>query len=90
MPRRNISLTAEQDAFIDEVVERGEYGNASEAVGDAILALQERRADEALRLEKLRLAVQQGVAAIERGDFTDLEDDELEAWLADLGGLPSR
>jgi Arc/MetJ-type ribon-helix-helix transcriptional regulator len=36
MPTRNISLTPQQDAFIDEMLEAGEYRNASEAVRDAI------------------------------------------------------
>ncbi|HWP27625.1 MAG TPA: type II toxin-antitoxin system ParD family antitoxin [Xanthobacteraceae bacterium] len=42
MPTRNISLTPEQDAFIDEMLKKGEYANASEAVRDAIRALQRR------------------------------------------------
>src|ERR1700682_4454121 len=36
MPTRNISLTAEQDAFIEKAVKTGEYQNGSEAVGDAL------------------------------------------------------
>ncbi len=39
MPTRNISLTAEQDAFVQEVVEAGEYQNASEAIRDALRVL---------------------------------------------------
>src|SRR5262249_37803846 len=66
VPTRNINLTPEQDAFIDEVQKAGEYGNASEVVRDAIRALQQRRAEEALRLDKLRLSIQQGVAALDR------------------------
>jgi len=34
MPTRNISLTAEQDAFVEKLVNAGEYQNASEAVRD--------------------------------------------------------
>ncbi len=43
MPTRNISLTPEQDAFVDKVVEAGEYQNASETVRDALRVLQQRR-----------------------------------------------
>ena len=32
MPRRNISLTPEQDAFIDAMLKAGVYRNASEAI----------------------------------------------------------
>jgi antitoxin ParD1/3/4 len=84
MPTRNVSLTPEQDAFIDEMLEAGEYRNASEAMRDAIRALQQRRAEEALRLDKLRVAIQQGVAALDRGDYTEVEDEDLDAYLDDL------
>ena len=84
MPTRNISLTPEQDAFIDEVLKAGEYRNASEAMRDAIRALQQRRAEEALKLDKLRLAIQQGIAALDRGDYTEVEDEDLDAFLDEL------
>jgi antitoxin ParD1/3/4 len=90
MPTRNISLTPEQDAFIDEVLKGGEYQNASEAVRDAIRALQQRRAEDALKLDSLRLSIKAGVAALERGDYTDVEDDELDAYLDDLVAPTSR
>lgn len=84
MPTRNISLSAEQNSFIDEVLEAGEYRNASEAMRDAIRALQQRRAAETLKLEKLRLSIKAGVAALERGDYTEVVDEELDSYLDDL------
>ena len=84
MPTRNISLTPQQDAFIDEMLEEGEYCNASEAIRDAIRALQQRRAEEALKFQKLRLAIKQGAAALDRGDFTEVEDDDLDSYLDSL------
>ena len=90
MPTRNISLTPEQDAFIDEVLKDGEYQNASEAVRDAIRALQQRRAEDSLKLDSLRLSIKAGVAALERGDYTDVEDNDLDAYLDDLVAPTSR
>jgi antitoxin ParD1/3/4 len=90
MPTRNISLTLEQDAFIDEMLKAGEYRNASEAVRDAIRALQQRRAEEALKLDKLRLSIKQGVAALDRGDYTEVADEDLDAYLDDLAAPPRR
>jgi antitoxin ParD1/3/4 len=90
MPTRNISLTPEQDAFIDEMLGAGEYRNASEAVRDAIRALQQRRAEDALKLERLRLLVKKGIDDIERGDHVDLEDEELDAYLDSLTEAPDR
>lgn len=89
MPTRNISLTPEQDAFIDEMLEVGEYRNASEAVRDAIRALQQRRAEDALKLERLRLAIQVGVDALERGEYSEVSDEDLDAYLDSLAeGAP--
>lgn len=80
MPTRNISLTPEQDTFIDEMLEKGEYRNASEAMRDAIRALQQRRAIDALKLERLRQSIDTGLADLERGDYEDVDDAELDAF----------
>ena len=90
MPTRNISLTPEQDAFIDEMLEAGEYRNASEAVRDAIRALRQRREEEAPKLDRLRLSIERGVTALERGDYADLGDEDLDAYLDDLVEIPDR
>lgn len=84
MPTRNISLTPEQDAFIEEMLKAGEYRNVSEAMRDAVRSLQQRRNEEALKLEKLRLAIKQGLAALDRGDYTEVEDEDLDTYLDEL------
>ena len=84
MPTRNISLTAEQDAFVEKVVEAGEYQNASEAVRDALRALQQRRQEDSLRLKALRAQIKAGVDALDRGDFAEVEDADLEGYLERL------
>ena len=89
MPTRNIRLTPEQDAFIDEVLEKGEYQNASEAMRDAIRALQQRRALDALKLDRLRLSIEAGVAALERGDYSDIDDADLDDTLDELATAPA-
>ena len=84
MPTRNISLTAEQDAFVEEVVEAGEYQNASEAIRDALRVLQQRRREDSLRLKALRARIKAGVDALDRGDFADVEGADLEGYLERL------
>jgi antitoxin ParD1/3/4 len=81
MPTRNISLTPEHDDFIEEMLKAGEYGNASEAMSDAIRALQQRRAMDALKLERLRQSIDTGLGELDRGDYEEVDDAELEAWL---------
>lgn len=84
MPTRNISLTAEQDAFVQELVEAGEYQNASEAVRDALRALQQRRKEDSLKLKVLRAQVKAGIDALDRGDFIEVDDADLEGYLERL------
>ena len=86
MPTRNISLTAEQDAFVQEVVEAGEYQNASEAFRDALRALQQRRKEDALKLKALRALVRAGTAELDRGEYIELDDAGLRAYLENLSG----
>lgn len=85
MPTRNVSLTPEQDAFIDEVLDKGEYRNASEAMRDAIRALQQRRKLDGLKLERLRKSIDEGLADLDSGDYEEVDDDALESWLARVG-----
>jgi antitoxin ParD1/3/4 len=90
MPTRNISLTPEQDAFVEEVVEAGEYQNASEAVRDALRALQQRRKEDALRLKGLRAQIKAGIHALDRGDFVEVDDADLDAYLEQLPAPATR
>jgi antitoxin ParD1/3/4 len=90
MPTRNISLTSQQDAFIEEMVRSGEYQNASEAVRDALRALQQRREEDALKLEILRREIQKGIDDLESGAYTDVADEDLDAFLDGLVDEPTR
>jgi antitoxin ParD1/3/4 len=81
---RNISLTAEQDAFIERIVRAGEYQNASEAVRDALRMLQHRRREDALKLKALRAHIKAGIDDLDRGDFVEVDDAELDSFLEGL------
>ena len=88
MPTRNISLTPEQDAFIEEAVKSGEYQNASEAVRDALRTLLQRRREDALKLEALRTQIAAGLDALDCGEFVEVADADLDAYLDGLGSRP--
>jgi antitoxin ParD1/3/4 len=90
MPTRNISLTPEQDAFVEKVVKAGDYQNASEAVRDALRVLQQRRQEDALKLKALRMQLKAGVDALERGDFTEIDEADLDAYLDGLTAAPGK
>jgi antitoxin ParD1/3/4 len=90
MPTRIISLTDEQDAFVERVVKEGEYQNASEAVRDALRALQQRPREDVLKLKALRAQIKAGVDALERGDFAEVADADLEDYLERLTAAPGK
>lgn len=90
MPTRNISLTPEQDAFIEKAVESGEYQNASEAVRDALRSLQQRRREDALKLKALRMQIKAGVDALDRGELTEVADADLDSYLDGLTAAPGK
>jgi len=85
MPTRNVSLTKQQDAFVEKMIESGEYQNASEAIRAALRALQQRRKEDALKLKALRAAIKAGADALQRGEFDEVDDDDLESYLENLG-----
>jgi antitoxin ParD1/3/4 len=74
-------LTSKQDAFVEQVIKAGDYPNASEVVRDALRLLQQRRRDDALKLKALRKQIEAGVDALERGDFIEIDEAELEDFL---------
>ena len=90
MPTRNVSLTPEQDAFVTKVVEAGEYQNASEAVRDALRALQQRRREDGLKLKALRAQINAGVQALKRGGFAEVAEGDLDAYLDRIRATPRR
>lgn len=90
MPTRNISLTSEQDAFVEKLVKAGEYQNASEALRDALRALEQRRREDDLKLKALRIQIKAGIDAIKRGDFAEIEEADLESYFERLTATPRK
>jgi antitoxin ParD1/3/4 len=84
MPTRNINLTPEQDAFVEDLVRAGKYQNASEAMRDALRALQQRQKADELKLELLRTQIAAGLDALDRGAFIEVDDADLDAVLDGL------
>jgi len=90
MPTQNISLTEEQDAYVAKLVQAGEYQNASEAVRDALRTLAQRRREHDLKLKALRMQIKAGVDAIKRGDFTEIQESDLDDYLEELKVVPRK
>ena len=84
MPTRNINLTDDQDAFVERMVRAGKYQNASEAMRDAVRGLQQRWKEDELKLTALRRMIRTGAEALDRGNFTEVNDADLDAALDKL------
>lgn len=81
MPTRNINLTPEQDAFVEELVRSGRYQNASEALRDALRGLQQRWREDDLKLDILRMELQAGMDSLDQGRFTEISVEDLDGYL---------
>ncbi|MBM3555710.1 MAG: type II toxin-antitoxin system ParD family antitoxin [Alphaproteobacteria bacterium] len=79
MPTRNVNLTEDQDAFVERMVKAGKYQNASEAMRDAVRGLQQRWKEDQLKLSALRKQIKAGAEALDRGDFIEIDDADLDA-----------
>ena len=84
MVTRNITLTAKQDALVDQMIRSGAYQTASEAIGEALLGLQQRLEADESRRDLLRPEIKAGIDALDRGAFTDVSDEALDDALDDL------
>lgn len=90
MPTRNINLTKHFDDFVEKNISTGHYQNASEVVRDALRLLQSRQQEEKLKLQRLREAIDVGLADLEKGDFIELKPEEIGPWLSSLGKRDER
>ena len=79
----NINLTPGLEKFVRDCADSSDYNNASEVVREALRNLKHRKEQDAIKLERLRQAVQEGKDAISRGDYIELKnDEELEEYFA--------
>ncbi len=66
----NISLPHEMNVYLQTAVKEGEYSSISEAMRDAIRALQYQRAERAAKLAYLKSEVLKGMSSPPAADFS--------------------
>ncbi len=72
----NFSLTPKLEQFVRDRAASGDYNNASEVVREALRLLRKHEEIEALKLQKLKLALQEAENDLKNGDFADLDSAE--------------
>ena len=65
------TIPPELEAFIQAEVASGKYASADEAVSEAVRLLQEREQ----QLTSLRIEIETGISAFERGEVTTIRTD---------------
>lgn len=85
MPTRNVVLTDQQHEFVEELVRSGRYQNASEVLREGLRLIEHREREDAAKLAAMTAAADQGWADVAAGRYTDLDDDELDDFIGQLG-----
>jgi antitoxin ParD1/3/4 len=85
MPTRNVVLTKHQEKVIETLVGSGRYQNASEVLREGLRLVEQRDAEDAVKLEALREAAGVGFGALDRGEFKEFDSiADLQAYLNSL------
>lgn len=85
MPTRNVDVTEHLDHFIDASVASGRFSNASEAVREGLVLLEQREQRDNAKLEWLRGATQDAIDSIERGEGLEFETmDDLSNYIRQM------
>jgi antitoxin ParD1/3/4 len=85
MPTRIVVLTTQQQEFVEELVRSGRYQNADEVLREGLRLVEQHERAEAVKLSALKAAAEQGWADVAANRFTDLPDEDLDEFVAQLG-----
>jgi antitoxin ParD1/3/4 len=84
VPTRNISLTDHLDEFVEGRIASGAYKNASEDVREGLRLLRRQAQRDAVKLERLRDAIDDGLRAAERGEYRDIRAKDIPAYTLEI------
>ena len=72
----NVPIPADVEQFVESVIRSGSFQTEAEVVGEALRLLKKR--------EQLRRKVNAGVEQLDRGKYTEYDEDSLPQFLADV------
>jgi antitoxin ParD1/3/4 len=84
MPTQNVNLSDRQSKFIRQSVDGGRYRNASEVVRAGLRALEQSEREDKLKLQTLRRLAKQAFDEIDRGEFVEVDPDDIEEFVAKI------
>jgi len=72
----NVSIPAEFQEFVDDVIRSGNFHSEAEVVSEGLRLLRKR--------EQVRRDVNAGIEQLDRGEYTEYDEDSLPQFLADV------
>jgi antitoxin ParD1/3/4 len=75
-----VQIPVDFESFVQSIIARGSFQTETQVVGEALRLLQERER----RLEELRAEVQIGLNQLQRGEFTDYDEDSLRGFFEEV------
>lgn len=90
MPTQNVNLPQHQAKFIQRRIRSGRYQNASEVVRAGLRLLEQREAEDQVRLRALKRAVDQAFAALDRGEHATFTPKSLAGFLSKVDRAAGR
>ncbi len=85
MATHNVVLPTPLEQSVDDLVSSGRYQNRSEVIRAGLRLLLEREAEESAKLHALRNATSSGIMQLEAGNFDEVELENMEQYLEQLG-----
>lgn len=85
MATHNVIVPGPMEQTIEELVQTGRYQNFSEVVRAGLRMLIDHEAQEQARLEALRTAASIGIMQLNTGQFDEVDLDNLDEYLGNLG-----
>ena len=75
----NISLTPKLESFVKQKVSTGMYNSVSEVMREALRLLEEKEALKAMRLEALKVDIQDGINSLNDGQGKSLDIESIKS-----------
>lgn len=85
MATRNVVLSQHQHELVESLVKSGRYQNASEVLREGLRLLEREHEEDQAKIAVLRQAAEHGWSDLASGRFDDVEEDDLDSFVRQLG-----
>lgn len=76
MPQRNVTITPQQDEFVESALISGRYGNVSEVFRAGLRLLEREEQEVQIRGKWFQHELDKGIEAVHNGDYSEINSPE--------------